>query len=128
MAESSLAAETLLMLRSEGIRIAVDDFGTGYSSMRLLDRLPFDVLKIDRCFVQDIHINPKRQAFTSSILALANSLGLETVTEGVETEAELNFLIGIGCRKIQGYFAGMPMSSMEFSITFMRPGERKPSE
>jgi EAL domain-containing protein (putative c-di-GMP-specific phosphodiesterase class I) len=128
MVDSSDAAQTLSELRAKGMRIAVDDFGTGYSSMRLLDLLPFDVLKIDRCFVEGIESNPKRQAFVTSIVALAESLGLKTVTEGVETEAELNFLLGIGCRTIQGYFVGMPMSPMEFTITFMQRLEKKPEE
>jgi diguanylate cyclase (GGDEF)-like protein len=94
-----------------GVRIAVDDFGTGHSSLAHLKRFPIHVLKIDRQFVQDIERDTRDQAIVRAILALANTLGLEVVTEGVETEAQVALLRELGCTLFQGYHVSRPLSA-----------------
>ncbi len=87
-----------------GIWIALDDFGTGYSSLGYLRRFPIDTLKIDRSFVKDLLTDPGSAAITGAIVAMANQLHLNVVAEGVETREQLEYLAGIGCAEIQGYF------------------------
>lgn len=105
------ATRQLNALRELGIQIAIDDFGTGYSSLGYLKNLPFDILKIDRCFVQDVHQHPQNGAITEALISLAHQLGLNVVAEGVETEAELNFLRQHSCDCIQGYFFSPPVKA-----------------
>jgi EAL domain-containing protein (putative c-di-GMP-specific phosphodiesterase class I) len=95
-------------LQSIGISLAIDDFGTGYSSMAYLKRFPINQLKIDRSFVNDIHGGG--EAIISAILAMAHSLGISIVAEGVETESQLVFLESIGCDLAQGYYFSRPVS------------------
>ena len=95
-------------LRRAGIRFALDDFGTGYSSLEYLSRLPVQQLKIDRSFVGGIGEEPGDAAIVLMILGLARTLGLQTVAEGIETEAQFDFLREHGCSSFQGYFFGRP--------------------
>lgn len=95
-------------LRRAGIRFALDDFGTGYSSLEYLSRLPVQQLKIDRSFVGRIGEEPGDAAIVLMILGLARTLGLQTVAEGIETEAQFDFLREHGCSSFQGYFFGRP--------------------
>jgi diguanylate cyclase len=101
--------ELLHRLQTEGIRLSIDDFGTGYSSMAYLKRFPIDQVKIDRTFVRDIPGDGDDEAIISAIIAMAHSLGLSVVAEGVETEAQLQFLRAARCDIMQGYYLARPL-------------------
>lgn len=100
-------------LREAGIRIAVDDFGTGYSSLTYLHRLPITTLKIDKAFVDDVDRNANNAAITRTILWLAKNFGLETVAEGIETEAQADYLRSLGVGVGQGFLYARPMPDAE---------------
>ena len=110
-ADGNIAA--LKMLREHGIALSIDDFGTGHSSLNRLKRLPIDTLKIDRSFIRDMVDDPSDQAIVRATVALAQELGLHTVAEGVETEAQLAMLREMGCTSIQGYLVARPMPASE---------------
>jgi diguanylate cyclase (GGDEF)-like protein/PAS domain S-box-containing protein len=97
------------VLRSHGVCFALDDFGTGYSSLSYLQRLPLDQLKIDRSFVHEMLGSPNAATIVCAIVALAESLGMDVIAEGVETEAQRKFLDGCGCRLFQGYWFSRPV-------------------
>jgi diguanylate cyclase (GGDEF)-like protein len=97
-------------LKALGIRIAMDDFGTGYSSLSMLQTFPFDKIKIDRSFVQDVHKNSQRAAIVRSTLLLGAALDIPVLAEGVEVEDELRFLRAENCSSAQGFYFGQPMS------------------
>lgn len=96
-------------LRKKGVNISIDDFGTGYSSLTYLKRFDIYSLKIDRSFVQDIPADTEDMAIVSAVISLANSLGMRTVAEGVESREQLEFLRSEGCTEIQGYYLSRPL-------------------
>lgn len=107
--------ECLCELKQLGIRLAMDDFGTGHSSLAYLQRFPFDKLKIDRAFIRNITESPDDAAIVMTIDAMAKSLKLEVIAEGVETEEQREFLKKCGCNEIQGYLISRPVPANQFA-------------
>lgn len=112
---------TLQKLKSIGLRLEIDDFGTGYSSLAYLKRFPVDALKVDRTFTRDMTTNLDDRAIVTGIIALAHSLRLKVVAEGVETQAQLDLLAELKCDSIQGYFLAEPLPPKEFERRILTP-------
>jgi len=110
--------ETIHELRKLGFEIALDDFGTGYSSLSYLKRFPVSSLKIDRSFIVDAPINPDGASLVNAIIAMAEALSLSVVAEGVETEAQYQFIKNTACKTIQGYYFYKPMPASEIEKLF----------
>jgi diguanylate cyclase (GGDEF)-like protein/PAS domain S-box-containing protein len=108
-------------LHARGIRMSIDDFGTGYSSLSYLRRFQVYKLKIDQSFVCDITEDPEGRAIVQAIISLANSLGLRTIAEGVETEGQLEFLRQQGCQEVQGYYFSRPLAADDLAA-YVRGG------
>jgi diguanylate cyclase (GGDEF)-like protein/PAS domain S-box-containing protein len=115
MENIDMAARLLKQLSSLGIFIAVDDFGTGYSSMNYLKSFPIDALKIDRSFIKDVPDDSNCAAITKAIIALAHSLEIGVIAEGIETEGQLSFLRKNKCDEAQGFFISHPLPEKEFT-------------
>ena len=111
--------QRLNIVKKIGIQIALDDFGTGYSSLGYLQQFPFDILKIDSCFIRNINSNQVNAVITKTIIDMAHNLGLKVVAEGVETEAELNFLKQCNCDEIQGFLVGGLLNAKDFKNLVM---------
>jgi EAL domain-containing protein (putative c-di-GMP-specific phosphodiesterase class I) len=109
--DTQASIATLNALTQLGIRISIDDFGTGYSSLSYLKSFPINAIKIDQSFVRDIHTDPDDAAIVSAIIAMAKSLGMETIAEGVETSEQLAFLQLRECDTMQGYLFSKPVSA-----------------
>jgi diguanylate cyclase (GGDEF)-like protein/PAS domain S-box-containing protein len=122
--DSVVASEHLRVLRALGIRTALDDFGTGYSSLAYVQRLPLDIIKIDKEFVQSVE-ELRSQALANTIITMARNLGLRTVAEGVETESQAIELARLGCEFAQGYLFFKPLSAV--AMTALSEFERQPS-
>jgi len=132
LTESMLAKNTddivavMIALKKMGVQLSLDDFGTGYSALSYLARLPLDTLKIDRSFVNGIGQTPTNGSLSAAIIAMARSLGLKTIAEGVETKEQAEFLISHGCDEIQGYFFSHPLPADECT-TLLAAGAMLPS-
>jgi len=108
MEDIDTTTHTLFRLKDMGVRISIDDFGTGYSSLSYLKRFPIDELKIDRSFVAGLNDDADNLAIVRTIIALGKALKLDVVAEGVESEAQLEFLRAMGCDRAQGFLLGRP--------------------
>ncbi|MDO8456956.1 MAG: EAL domain-containing protein [Burkholderiaceae bacterium] len=117
---------SLRALKTLGVSLSLDDFGTGYSSLSYLRRFPIDELKIDRSFINDIHTNPDDAAIAGAIVAMARSLGLSVVAEGVEKQEQSDLLAALGCNQVQGYFYARPMTASAIAERLQESLEKRP--
>ena len=118
MQDVGAAMNTLNDLKSLGLCIAIDDFGTGYSSLNYLKQFPIDVLKIDRSFVDGLPQGEQDGQIARAIIAMAHSLNMTVIAEGVETQEQLDFLRNHACDEVQGYLLGRPMTAQQFESQF----------
>jgi len=119
------AQEALHRIAELGVGIAIDDFGTGYSGLAYLKRFPIDTVKIDQSFVRDLTVDPEDAAIVTAIVAMARSLDVEVVAEGVETEEQLEQLKRLGCRRAQGFLLARPMSAASVARRLAAPSGEK---
>ena len=109
--DADAAIQLLNEFRAMGIHIALDDFGTGFSSLGYLRRFPFDTIKIDKTFIDEIMVNPDDVAIIRAIIAMGHALDRRIVAEGVESAAQFKLLKELAVDEIQGYFVGRPMAA-----------------
>ncbi len=112
--DSSKVKKRLLELQNYGIEVSIDDFGTGFSALSYLKMFDIDYLKIDRSFVSNLTEDESDKALTEAIIVMAHKLGMKTIAEGVETEAQRDMLNAFGCDYVQGYFYSRPVPAIEF--------------
>jgi EAL domain-containing protein (putative c-di-GMP-specific phosphodiesterase class I) len=120
MREVDVAIDKMRELAAMGIRLSIDDFGTGYSSLAVLNQFPIHTLKIDKSFVRDVTTNPNDIAISASILALAHTMNLTVVAEGLETQEQVAFFREKGCEIGQGYFFSKPIPALEAEAMLLR--------
>lgn len=113
-------SQTFEQLRELGVKLAIDDFGTGYSSLSYLKRLPVDYVKIDQAFIRGLDEAQEDVVITQAIIAMAHSLGLQVVAEGVETAGQMAILKAQGCDEIQGYLISRPVPAQEMVQLLIR--------
>jgi diguanylate cyclase len=126
IAESDDALATLDGLKALGLRLAIDDFGTGYSALPRLRELPFDTLKVDKIFVDELDAVHPGSTLAESILDMARVLGLKVVAEGVETSRQADFLRTHGCDFAQGYLFSRPVGVAAFEALLVEAGATRP--
>jgi EAL domain-containing protein (putative c-di-GMP-specific phosphodiesterase class I) len=114
MTEVAPALENLTRLRMRGFGLSVDDYGTGFSSLQQLTRVPFTEFKIDQSFVTGCAVNPSSRTIVESSAQMARRLGIKSVAEGVETQADWDLLKAVGCDQAQGYLIAKPMQEHAF--------------
>jgi len=124
IADQQHALRVVLALKALGVTVAMDDFGTGYSSLSTLKNFPFDKIKVDRSFIQNVDSNPHSAAIVKATLLLGKSLHIPVLAEGVETEYQLGFLRQEGCSSVQGYLFGKPMPIAEAERLIARADEQ----
>jgi len=115
IADTEFVLDRLVQLKALGLSLSLDDFGTGFSSLSYLRTFPFDKIKLDKSFISDIETNEDSRAITRATISLAQSLGLRSTAEGVETEAQREFLVNLGCDEIQGYHISRPKPLAELA-------------
>ncbi|PSB08167.1 response regulator receiver protein, partial [Pleurocapsa sp. CCALA 161] len=108
--------DTLRQIKNRNIKLSIDDFGTGYSSLSYLRRFPIDNLKIDRSFIQQMNFDSENFEIVRLIITLAKTLGMKTISEGVETSLQLNQLKGLGCEFAQGYLFSIPLAPEQIEL------------
>src|SRR6185436_5265326 len=121
---TGLAREAIDALADLGVGIVIDDFGTGYSGLAYLKRLPIDKVKIDQSFVRDLTVDPDNAAIVTAIVAMAKSLDVGVVAEGVETSQQLHALQALGCPRGQGYHLARPMDAAQAAALLGLASER----
>jgi EAL domain-containing protein (putative c-di-GMP-specific phosphodiesterase class I) len=119
MEDTQVTRHALARLGKLGVHVSIDDFGTGHSSLATLRRLPAQELKIDRAFVVDMVHDADARAIVEAILTMARTLGLRVVAEGVETPAQRDLLVQMGCDELQGYLFAKPMSARAIALWAM---------
>lgn len=122
MDNAQKSIDVLKQIKNMGVKICIDDFGTGYSSLNYLRHLPIDFLKIDQSFVRNMTNDTNDAAIVKTIIELADNLGYKVIAEGVETQAQLNFLSTLGCHFIQGYYFSNPLLADD-AIAFLKQGK-----
>ncbi|MCC5857245.1 MAG: EAL domain-containing protein [Ectothiorhodospiraceae bacterium] len=131
MRDPARAVESIEELTAAGFILSIDDFGTGYSSLAHLKRFPVQGLKIDLSFVRDMLVDSNDHAIVNTIIAMARTMGLQTVAEGVETEKQARHLLELGCNEAQGYHFGHPVPADTFAAHWLEPGaprrQRRPT-
>ena len=123
-----LTVSVLEDIRAMGVRCAIDDFGTGYSSLSHLTKLPIDVVKVDRSFVNRIGQGNRGESIVAAVIAMAHGLGLNVVAEGVETTDQLAFLQASGCDQVQGFLFSPPLSAARFEVLVRSQRVRGPGQ
>jgi EAL domain-containing protein (putative c-di-GMP-specific phosphodiesterase class I) len=108
--------ELLTDIKKLGVRLAIDDFGTGYSSLAQIKNFPIDTLKVDRSFIRNLPQDSDNQAITQAIITMGNNLSLTVVAEGVETQEQKDFLSGLVCDEMQGFFFSKPIAPDKFAV------------
>ena len=114
-----LSAEQLKSIKSIGVTLALDDFGTGYSSLSYLKQFPFDKIKIDKSFVEGLPTNTDNAVIVDAIIQLGTKFNLTVLAEGIENQAQEDYLVSNGCKEGQGYYYGKPMTESSF-IEFLQ--------
>lgn len=121
--ESSASAKTMKQIEKMGVKLLIDDFGTGYASLSYLQRYNFDSLKIDRSYIDNVLHDEQAAKLVKAVIAMANSLGLSVVSEGVESKEQLDFLLAAKCEFMQGYYFSKPVSANKFSVLLAKNGQ-----